>query len=82
MFDGLKIRNKLVLLVAGPMVIIVLLAALGASSRRDTADRSADVATLVTAAERNATLVDALQNESIYSTGYVASGPASPGRPS
>ena len=27
MFDDLKIRNKLVLLVAGPIVIIVLLAA-------------------------------------------------------
>ncbi|MCB0977722.1 MAG: nitrate- and nitrite sensing domain-containing protein, partial [Acidimicrobiales bacterium] len=74
MFDGLKIRNKLVLLVAGPMVIIVLLAALGARSRQESANRSADVVALVSMAQANAALVDALQSEAIYSAGYVASG--------
>ena len=74
MFDGLRIRNKLVLLVAGPMVIIVLLATIGTFSRRETAARSADLSKMVSAAEANAALIDALQSEAIYSTGFVASG--------
>ena len=62
MFDGLRIRNKLVLLVAGPMVIIVLLATIGTFSRRETAARSADLSKMVSAAEANAALIDALQS--------------------
>ena len=74
MFDDLKIRNKLILLVAGPIVIIVLLAALGARSRQDTAADSRRVETLVAVAQANSNVVDALQQESIASSTYVGSG--------
>ncbi|NLD75937.1 MAG: sensor histidine kinase [Acidimicrobiales bacterium] len=73
MFDDLKIRNKLVLLVAGPLVIIVLLAGLGAQSRRDTASASRNVEELAALAKSNSDVVDSLQRESIYSTSHVAS---------
>ena len=72
-FDDLKIRNKLVLLVAGPIVIIVLLAALGARSRQGTADASRQVERLVAVAQANSNVVDALQQEALYSTAYVGS---------
>lgn len=74
MFDDLKIRNKLVLLVAGPIVIIVLLAALGARSRQGTADDSRGVERLVAVARANSNVVDALQQESLYATAHVGSG--------
>lgn len=74
MFDDLKIRNKLILLVAGPLVIIVLLAALGARSRQTSADEGRTVASLVAVAQANGNVVDALQVESLYSTAYVGSG--------
>ncbi len=73
MFDDLKIRNKLVLLVAGPIVIIVLLAVLGARSRQGTADASRQVERLVAVAQANSNVVDALQQESLYSTAHVGS---------
>ena len=72
MFDDLKIRNKLVLLVAGPLVIIVLLAAMGAQSRRDTANSSRNVEELAALARANSDVVHSLQRESIYSTSFVA----------
>ncbi len=74
MFDDLKIRNKLVLLVAGPIVIIVLLAALGARSRQATADGSQRVQGLVGVAQSNSDVVNSLQQESLVSTTFVASG--------
>ncbi len=73
MFDDLKIRNKLILLVAGPLVIIVLLAALGARSRQDTASASQRVERLVSVSRANSTVVDALQAEALYSTAFVGS---------
>lgn len=72
MLDDLKIRNKLVLLVAGPLIIIVLLAALGAQSRRDAAGSSRNVEHLAALAKANSDVVDALQRESIFSTSFVA----------
>lgn len=73
MFDDLKIRNKLVLLVAGPLVIIILLAAMGAQDRRDTASASRNVERLAGLARANSDVVDALQRESLYSTSFVGS---------
>jgi len=70
-FDDLKIRNKLILLVAGPIVIIVLLAALGARSRQATADDSRSVESLVSVSQANSNVVDALQQESLYSSAFV-----------
>jgi signal transduction histidine kinase len=72
-FDDLKIRSKLILLVAGPIVIIVLLAAIGSRSRQDTADASRRVERLVGVAQANGDVVDALQAESLTSTSFVAS---------
>jgi signal transduction histidine kinase len=72
-FDDLKIRNKLVLLVAGPLVIIILLAAMGAQDRRDTASASRNVERLAGLARANSDVVDALQRESLYSTSFVGS---------
>ena len=74
MFDDLKIRNKLVLLVAGPIVIIVLLAALGVQARTATATEAAQVERLVGVARADSDVVDALQQESLYSTALVAGG--------
>lgn len=73
MFDDLKIRSKLILLMAGPIVIILLLAALGARDRRESAADSRDVAKLVTVARINSDVADALQQEALYSAAYVAS---------
>lgn len=74
MFDDLKIRNKLVLLVAGPLVIILLLAAFGALDRQQTADENGEVADLVSVARANNDVVDSLQRESLVSTAFVAAG--------
>ena len=73
MFDDLKIRNKLVLLVAGPIIIIVLLAGMGAMSRQDTASASRNVEQLTALASADSDVVDALQRESLYSTSFVGS---------
>ena len=73
MFDDLKIRNKLILLMAGPIVIILLLSALGARDRRASAAESRDVAKLVTVARLNSDVADALQQEALYSAAYVGS---------
>ena len=73
MFDNLKIRNKLMLLVAVPLVIIVLLAALGARSRMETASASRNVENLTALARANSDVVDALQLESLYGTAFVGS---------
>lgn len=73
MFDNLKIRNKLMLLVAVPLAIIVLLAALGAQSRLDTASASRNVEKLTALARANSDVVDALQRESLYGTAFVGS---------
>ncbi|WP_421119962.1 nitrate- and nitrite sensing domain-containing protein [Aquihabitans daechungensis] len=73
MFDDLKIRNKLILLMAGPIVIILLLSALGARDRRASAAESRDVAKLVTVARINSDVADALQQEALYSAAYVGS---------
>ena len=74
MFDDLKIRNKLILLMAGPIAIILLLSALGAQDRRESAAESRDVAKLVTIARLNSDVADALQQEALYSSAYVGSG--------
>ena len=74
MFDDLKIRNKLVVLVAGPIVIVLLLTAVGARARMGTVDASRRVERLVAVARANSDVADALQQESIASTGYVGSG--------
>ena len=74
MFDNLKIRSKLMLLVAVPIVIIVLLAALGAQSRLETASASRNVEKLTALARSNSDVVDALQRESLHSTAFVGSG--------
>ncbi len=73
MFDDLKIRNKLILLMAGPIVIILLLSALGARDRRSSAAESRNVAKLVTVARINSDVADALQQEALYSAAYVGS---------
>lgn len=73
MFDALKIRNKLVLLVAGPMAIILLLAAFGAKARLDTSAKSKDVERLTQLAQANSDVVAQLQQESLYSTAFVGS---------
>lgn len=73
MFDNLKIRSKLMVLVAVPLVIIVLLAALGARSRMDTASASRNVEKLTALAKANSDVVDALQREALYSTARVGS---------
>jgi signal transduction histidine kinase len=72
-FDGLKIRNKLVALIAIPMVIIVFLAAAGAKARLDTASASREVEKLTALARSDSDVVDALQQESLYSTAFVGS---------
>jgi signal transduction histidine kinase len=72
-FDDLKIRNKLILLMAGPIVIILLLSALGARDRRDAAADSRNVADLVTIARLDTDVADALQQEALYSAAYVGS---------
>jgi signal transduction histidine kinase len=74
LFDDLKIRNKLVVLVAVPMIVIVILAFLEARSRQNIAEDADEVSSLVVAAERNADVVNTLQSEAMYSTGYLASG--------
>jgi len=73
-FDDLKIRNKLILLVVGPLLVVVLLASMGARSRRDSAVDSARVAQQVTVAQVDSDAVDALQQEALYSTASIASG--------
>jgi signal transduction histidine kinase len=73
-FDDLKIRSKLVLLVAGPLVIVVVLAALGASSRLDRASQARGVEGLVSVARSDSDVVNTLQQESLASTSYVGSG--------
>ena len=73
MFDDLKIRNKLILLMAGPIAIILLLSALGAKDRRESAAESRDVAKLVAIARLNSDVADALQQEALYSAAYVGS---------
>lgn len=73
MFDDLKIRNKLVLLVVGPLVIVLILATLGARDRQQTADEGRQVERLVAVSQSNAQLVEALQQEAIFSTAHVAS---------
>jgi len=73
-FDDLKIRNKLVCLVAGPIVIIVALAAIGARARQDTAADSRQVETLVAVARANSDVVDAMQQEALAGTAFVAAG--------
>jgi len=73
-FDDLKIRNKLILLMAGPIAIILLLSALGAKDRRESAAASRDVAKLVTVARLDSDVADALQQEALYSSAYVGSG--------
>jgi len=72
-FDDLKIRNKLILLMAGPIAIILLLSALGAKDRRESAAESRDVAKLVAIARLNSDVADALQQEALYSAAYVGS---------
>jgi hypothetical protein len=71
-FADLRIRNKLIVLVAGPIVVLVVLAGLGAQARRDTAGDSRRVERLVAVARANADVVDALQQESLFSTAHVA----------
>ncbi|MCB0970965.1 MAG: nitrate- and nitrite sensing domain-containing protein, partial [Acidimicrobiales bacterium] len=73
MFDDLKIRNKLILLMAGPIVIILLLAALGARSRQASAAESREVETLVTVAKADSDVIDALQKEAIASAARLGS---------
>jgi signal transduction histidine kinase len=73
-FDDLSIRNKLILLLAGPIVIIVLLAATGARSRLDSASDSRRVERQVALARASSDIVDALQHEGLASAAYVASG--------
>ncbi|MCU1497149.1 MAG: Nitrate and nitrite sensing, partial [Acidimicrobiales bacterium] len=73
MFDDLKIRSKLIILVAGPIIIIVLLGALGARSRQDRAADGAQVANLVQVAHADGNVVTALQREALYSTAFVGS---------
>lgn len=74
MFDDLMIRNKLILLVVGPLLVVVLLASMGARSRRDSADDSARVAQLVTVAQLDSDAVYTLQQEALYSAASIASG--------
>ena len=74
MLDDLKIRNKLILLVAIPIVVLIVLAGLGVQSRRDTASSAASVQDLVAVARANSAMADALQTEALFSTAYVASG--------
>lgn len=73
MFDDLKIRNKLILLMAGPIVIILLLSALGGRARQQSARESSEVETLVTTSQANSDVVNSLQLEALYSSAYVAS---------
>jgi len=72
-FDDLKIRNKLILLLAGPLIITLLLSALGARDRRESASESNKVKSLVSVAKLNSQVVAALQQEVLYSATYVAS---------
>jgi signal transduction histidine kinase len=72
-FDDLKIRTKLILLLAGPLLITLLLSALGARDRQSSASESRAVEKLVTLTSANADVVDALQQESLYSAAFVGS---------
>lgn len=71
MFDDLKIRNKLILLLAGPLIITLLLSALGARDRKASANESSEVEQLVAASKASSDVVDALQQEALYSSAYV-----------
>lgn len=73
MFEDLKIRTKLVLLVAGPLVIVLLLAALGARSRLSSAADSKQVSSLVSVARADSDVVDALQQEAVYTSAFIGS---------
>lgn len=77
MFDDLKIRSKLILLMAGPIVIILMLSALGAQDRRASASDSRQVEDLVTLARANSDVVDALQQEALYSSAFIGTDRAS-----
>lgn len=77
MLNDLSIRNKLILLLAGPLVIILLLSALGAQDRRSSAAESQQVERMAATAQANANVADALQREAIYSAAYVGSDRAS-----
>jgi len=70
-FDDLKIRNKLILLLAGPLLITLLLSALGARDRQSSAADSRKVERLVSLSKANSDVVDALQQESLYSSAFV-----------
>ena len=73
MLDDLNIRSKLVLLVAGPIIIVVLLSAIGARSRQESASTSGRVEKLVAVAQADSDVVDALQQEALYSAAFVGS---------
>ncbi|MCB1037933.1 MAG: nitrate- and nitrite sensing domain-containing protein, partial [Acidimicrobiales bacterium] len=73
MLDDLKIRNKLILLLAGPLVITLLLSALGAKDRKASASDSSRVERLVTTSNANADVVAALQQEAVFSASFVGS---------
>ncbi|MCB0961685.1 MAG: nitrate- and nitrite sensing domain-containing protein, partial [Acidimicrobiales bacterium] len=70
------IRNKLILLLAGPLVITLLLSALGARDRKASAAESSRVERLVNASRANSDVVDALQGEALASAAFVGSGRA------
>jgi signal transduction histidine kinase len=72
-FDDLKIRTKLILLLAGPLLITLLLSALGARDRQASANESRAVDRLVSLSSANSDVVDALQVESLYSSAFVGS---------
>lgn len=73
MFDRLSIRTKLIAMVGAPLVVIVLLAGLGYTQRRDDATATrADVRRLE-AIDASLALQYEIEIEGLYSVGFLAS---------
>jgi signal transduction histidine kinase len=68
----MKVSTKLMTVLAAPVVVLVILAALGVTSRRADANDASRIEQLSEFVQLNSNLVDELQKESIWSAAYMS----------
>jgi signal transduction histidine kinase len=72
LLKNMKVSTKLITVLAAPVVVLVILATLGVTSRRSEANDASRVEQLADFVQVDATLVDELQKESIWSAAYMS----------
>lgn len=74
MFKNLKIRTKLVAILAGPLAVIIVLSGMGAVARRSSASKARHAEELIRLAQADTNIANEMQQENLLTVAYLASG--------